>query len=358
MRMHYPPEWTAHQQTFVGWPSHAELWESDLAQARAEVAGLVRALATRGRMEPTGAKSEPVHVVAADWGAATSALSELADLVPSGRVAVRSAPFGDIWLRDTAPLFGFKGHRLTAQAPRFNGWGGKYDLPGDDRVGAYVAGASGADLVSHSVVLEGGAIDWDDSGTVMTTRECLLNPNRNAGWRTERDAEAFLIEGLGFSKVIWIDEGLLNDHTDGHVDNIARFAAPGVVVVQSPSGRADPHAARLKAIAAALEGQTDAAGRTLRVVEIPSPGKVLDAEGEVSPASHMNFVFGRGVIVVPTYEGRFGPRAVRALKPLFPGRRVIGLPSNAILSGGGSFHCITKQVPKHLPVGSALSLES
>ena len=351
MSMHYPPEWTAHQQTWVGWPSHGELWEADLIPAQTEVAGLVRGLATRGRMTAFGSTSEPVNVLAANWQAATAALSHLADLVAAGRVTVQAAPFGDIWLRDTAPLFGFAEHRLTAHAPRFNGWGGKYDLPGDDRVGAYVAGASGADLVSHTEVLEGGAIDWDDCGTVLTTRECLLNSNRNAHWHNERDAEAFLIGALGFAKVIWIDEGLRNDHTDGHVDNIARFAAPGVVVVQAPSGRSDPHAKRLKAIRAALEGQTDALGRPLRIEEIPSPGRVLDKDGEVMPASHMNFVFGKGVIIVPTYEDRFGSKAVRALKPLFPGRRVIGLPSTAILTGGGSFHCISKQVPQFVKGG-------
>jgi agmatine deiminase len=285
-------------------------------------------------------------VLAANRLAGAAARSLLVDLLAAGRVSVHVAPFGDIWLRDTAPLFEVHGGRLLAHAPQFNGWGGKYALPGDDAVGAYVAGASAADLVAHDAVLEGGAIDWDDVGTVLTTRECLLNPNRNPGWRCEADAEAFLKGSLGFQKVIWITEGLLNDHTDGHVDNIARFVAPGRVAVQIPSGPDDPHAERLDAIRAELSGQTDAAGRRLQLVEVPSPGRILDAEGEVMPASHMNFVLGKGVVVVPTYEQTHGAAAVRALAQVFRGRTVVGRPSSAILTGGGSFHCISKQVPR------------
>jgi agmatine deiminase len=349
------PEWGNNALTWVGFPSHADLWEEDLIPAQAEVADLVRALATRGRGGPEGLgpqrttdrrATEAVRVLAADRLAGAAARSLLVDLVAAGRVHVQVAPFGDIWLRDTVPLFAAQSGRLVAHAPRFNGWGGKYSLPGDDTVGAYVAGASGADLVAHEAVLEGGAIDWDGVGTVLTTRECLLNPNRNPGWQTEADAEAFLLGSLGFKKVIWITEGLLNDHTDGHVDNIARFVGPAQVAVQVASGPDDPHAGRLAAIRAELRGQTDAAGRRLRLVEVPSPGRILDADGEVMPASHMNFVLGKGVVVVPTYDPKYGVEAAQALSNVFRGRTVIGSPSTAILSGGGSFHCISKQVPR------------
>jgi agmatine deiminase len=226
----------------------------------------------------------------------------------------------------------------------FNGWGGKYVLDHDDTVGAFIAIEAGADATRWDRVLEGGAVDWDGEGTILTTRECLLNPNRNP-LMTPDDVRGLLGDALGARAVIWIERGLLNDHTDGHVDNIARFVAPGVVVCQSPSGADDPHAERLKEIAAFLKQQRDARGRMLQVIEIPSPGRVEDEDGEVVPASHMNFIIGNATVVVPTYGTTTAQAAVDALKPLFPGRNVVGLPSKHILTGGGSFHCITQQQP-------------
>ncbi len=145
--------------------------------------------------------------------------------------------------------------------------------------------------------------------------------------------------------MLWLGDGLANDHTDGHVDNIARFVAPGVVVVQKPADNKDPNSERLDAIAMAISGQRDARGRPLQVIRIPGPGLVEDEYGEPVPASHMNFLIGNATVVVPTYGTKTAGAAVEALKPLFPGRAVIGLPSRHILTGGGSFHCITQQQP-------------
>ena len=151
-----------------------------------------------------------------------------------------------------------------------NSWGGKYDLPDDATVGDDVARAAGLEIVRHPFVLEGGAIDQDGEGTILTTRQTLLNPNRN-GWSKEQ-AEAALADAFGAKKIIWIDEGLKNDHTDGHIDNIARFVAPGRVVCQAPAGPDDPNAETLDAIARTLEASTDASGRKLDVVRIPGVG--------------------------------------------------------------------------------------
>jgi agmatine deiminase len=159
------------------------------------------------------------------------------------------------------------------------------------------------------------------------------------------DVRKLLGDALGARAVIWIERGLLNDHTDGHVDNIARFVVPGVVVCQAPADADDPHAERLNEIAAFLKGQRDARGRLLQVIQIPSPGRVEDEDGDPVPASHMNFIIGNATVVVPTYGTATAQAAVDALKPLFPGRNVVGLPSNHILTGGGSFHCITQQQP-------------
>ena len=325
-----PAEWSPHRAIWVGFPSHPELWEDELEAAQGEAAALARALAGPG--------GERVRLMTDGAAAAQAARALLA-----GADGVELAPghFGDIWLRDTGPIF----VGPSAAAFRFNGWGGKYILPGDDSVAEQLAAAAGAPLERFDFVLEGGAIDHDGEGTAITTRECLLNPNRNRGW-TQGHAEAALAESLGVRKVIWLGKGLLNDHTDGHVDNLARFVAPGVVAIPVAFGDDDPHAAIYDLAAQGLAGATDAAGRPLRVVRIPSPGKVIGAEGIAAPASHMNFIIANKAVVVPTYgDARAGGLALEALRRLFPDRTVLGLPSRALLTGGGSFHCITQQEP-------------
>jgi agmatine deiminase len=196
-------------------------------------------------------------------------------------------------------------------------------------------------------VLEGGAIEHDGEGTILATREVLLNTNRNR-W-TEQDAETALRHALGAEKIIWLDGGLKNDHTDGHVDNVARFIAPGHVVCQSRSGGDDPNRESFDAVARGVERATDARGRKLRVTRIPSPGLVLDNKGEPVPASHLNFVIANGVVVVPVYGTPTAEAAVGALQELFPTRKVVGLSSRGLLgngdAGGGSFHCITREEP-------------
>jgi agmatine deiminase len=323
-----PAEWQPHKAIWTAWPSAADLWGEDLDQARVEVAAMVRALADGGagdkmRVLANGREAE---------ASAKLAIGQSAEIIP--------AAFGDIWLRDTGPIFTNDGRALGF---KFNGWGGKYILPHDEEVSARVALNAGADFKMHDFILEGGAVEMDGEGTLLTTRQCLLNPNRNPHW-TEAGAERELMRALGVEKVLWLDEGLANDHTDGHIDNLARFIAPGRVVCQASFGPDDPNADVLEEIALALAGMTDAHGRKLEVVRIPSPGIVLDEDGDAVAASHMNFLIGNTTVVVPTYSAS-AQAAVDALKPLFPGRKIIGLPSRAILTGGGSFHCTTQQEP-------------
>ena len=187
-------------------------------------------------------------------------------------------------------------------------------------------------------VLEGGAVDVDGEGRVLTTRQCLLNPNRN-GPVGAPTVEGWLRDALGVEQVLWLDDGLLNDHTDGHVDTVVRFVRPGVVVAMEPRSDDDPNRDALRALL------RDAAAHGLEVVRVPSPGRVVDAEGRVMPASYVNFYVSNAAVVVPTYGVPSDDEAVERVGALFPGRRAVGVDARAILTGGGAFHCITQQQP-------------
>jgi agmatine deiminase len=327
-----PPEWAPQKAIWTAWPADAEEWNGDLESPRRDVAGLVAALArsNRVRVLVAGAEAE---------ASARAALGGAAELVP--------ARYGDIWLRDTGPIFARTADGPIALRFRTNGWGGKFDFPDDATVGDEMARLAGTTVRAFDFVLEGGAVEHDGDGTILATRETLLNANRNS-W-TEAQAEAALGEAFGARKVVWLDRGLRNDHTDGHIDVLARFAGPGLIVCQSPCGAEDPNAEVLDEIARTLEGATDAAGRRFEVVRIPSPGLVLNALGEPGPASHLNFVIANGLVAMPVYGTESASRAVEALQAVFPGRKVVGLPSLGLLgsgsAGGGSFHCITQQEP-------------
>ncbi|HEY7006291.1 MAG TPA: agmatine deiminase family protein [Sphingomicrobium sp.] len=317
------PEWAPHESVWIGFPSDPQLWLGDLKPAEREVAAFAEAVHAGGR-------GEKVWLVAANEGAAESARR----LAPFAEVIVES--FGDIWLRDTGPIvIGGAGDR-RAQAFGFNGWGGKYELEGDQDIGKRLAHRAGFAIATADWILEGGAIDGDGSGTVVTTEQCLLNPNRNS--LTREETEQRLARDLGFERVVWLGSGLLNDHTDGHVDNLARFVGPGRVAVPRPTPD-DPNEPVYHDAARRL------ASAGLEIVPLPSPGRVLDEDGEVIPASYMNFYIGNAAVVVPQYGAPNDQAAVDAIQALFPDRAAIGLRADHILTGGGSFHCISQQVP-------------
>jgi agmatine deiminase len=338
-RIIQPAEWAPHTAVWSAWPSHADLWQEDLDPARAEIAALFAAIADvdSATGKPRG---ESLNILVCGDEAKASAEKALAGL----GATLWPAGFGDIWLRDTAPIFVTGAGGLAAACFRFNGWGGKYVLPGDDQVSALVANAAGVAAMQYEWVLEGGSLDSDGAGTALTTRQCLLNPNRNPGL-TQGQIEGRLRDSLGITKLIWLGDGLANDHTDGHVDNIARFVAPGVVACMEPAGNDDPNRDALRAIIADLQAATDANGRKLEVVTVPSPGRIEDEDGELIPANPMNFYIGNRTVVVPLYDSPNDDAAVAAIAKLFPGRRTVGLPARHVITGGGSFHCITQQQP-------------
>ena len=328
-----PAEWAPQKAIWTAWPADPDEWRGDLETPRRDVAALIRALGIAGNKVRLLVNGEEAR------NSAIAALGDTAEVIP--------AKYGDIWLRDTGPIFARAGNDAVALRFKTNSWGGKYDLPDDATVGDDVAGLAKTPIRRFDFVLEGGAVDHDGEGTILATQQTLLNPNRN-GW-TKEAAEQSLGEAFGTKKVIWIDEGLKNDHTDGHVDNIARFIAPGRVVCQAAVGPDDPNAETLNAIAASLENATDAMGRKLEVVRIPGVGLYRNALGEISPASHMNFIIANDVVVVPIYGTATEADALQALQAVFPTRAVVGVSSRGLLgcgtAGGGSFHCITQQEP-------------
>jgi agmatine deiminase len=308
---------------WIGFPSHGALWEEDLSPAQAEVAAFAAAVWQEG-------SGEEVRLVAAD--PASAALAR--DAAPFATIVTQ--PFGDIWLRDTGPILVKGPNGLEALSFRFNGWGGKYDLPGDDSIGRRLGEGIGVHVRRADWILEGGAIDVDGTGLAATTEQCLMNPNRNS-FLSRGEIEARLKEDLGLNRVLWLGSGLMNDHTDGHVDNLARFVGIGRIAIPEPADR-DPNEAVYR------DATIRARRFGLEVAPLPSPGLVRRGE-EIIPASYMNFYIGNAAVVMPQYGAANDEAAVAAVQALFPDRVAVGLGADHILTGGGSFHCISQQVP-------------
>ena len=319
-----PPEWAPQDWLWIGFPHLAEEWPGFLEAAQEQIAAFANAVAESG---------QEVRLLVRDEANEARAR----ELVSEG-VTLQRRIYGDIWLRDTGPLIVFQAGERAARRFGFNGWGGKYEMPGDETIGAQLAGETGLPLETSDMILEGGAVDTDGTGLAITTEQCLLNPNRNR-WMMQGDIEAELAQRMGFDRIMWLGDGLINDHTDGHVDNLARFVAPGRVVVPKATGEDDPNA---KIYADAAE-RIEAAG--LEAVRIPSPGRI-ERDGVVEPASYVNFAITSQLVVVPTFGSPHDEDGVAAIAALFPDRETIGLRADAVLAGGGGFHCASQQMPK------------
>lgn len=318
-----PPEWHPQQWLWIGFPHDPVEWPGFLARAQEQIAAFANAVADSG---------QEVRLVVRD-----PANEARARELCSAAVKLERRRFGDVWLRDTGPLVVQDGSRQIARRFGFNGWGGKYLMEGDQEIGAELAASAGLPVETCNWILEGGALDGDGTGLVVTTEQCLLNPNRNPDL-SRADIEARLARDLGFDRVLWLGDGLVNDHTDGHVDNLARFVAPEVLALPRATGTDDPNAA----IYADARRRAEAWGVTIR--DVPSPGRI-ESGGRIEPASYMNFAITSKLVVVPTYGTAHDAQSVAAIAELFPDREVIGILSDAVLAGGGSFHCASQQMP-------------
>ncbi len=316
-----PAEWAPQDWLWIGFPHLAEEWPGFLEPAQAQMAAFANAVADSGQEVRLLVRDEANEACARD--------------LVSSQVKLERRRYGDIWLRDTGPLVRSDGSALRCG---FNGWGGKYLMDGDQSIGAELAYDAGLPVIDSDWILEGGAVDGDGTGTVLTTEQCLLNPNRNPEL-SRADIEARLARDLSFTRVVWLGDGLINDHTDGHVDNLARFIAPGEVVLPRATGSNDPNAQVYS------DAKTRILDAGLKLHEIPSPGRI-EREGQVEPASYANFAITTHLVVVPTFGSAQDADGVAAIAALFPDRETIGLPGDAVLAGGGGFHCASQQMPR------------
>jgi agmatine deiminase len=323
--MRWPAEWEPHQAVWIGFPGDPAEWPVGLAEAQQEVAAFANAIADQGA-------GETVILVCR-----TVADADIARALIQPGVEIVVEPFGDIWLRDSAPIFVTGPDGLAGQNFGFNGWGGKYAMAGDQDIGARLAKHFGLTDREQDWILEGGAIDGDGTARLITTEQCVLNANRNDRLSKEQVAER-LREALAAEDICWLGNGLVADHTDGHVDNLARFVAPGTVAIPQAETDDDPNADIFEDAARRVQSSG------LQLVRLPSAGRYR-IDGDIAPASYMNFYIGNRVVAVPQYGAANDARAVEQIAVLFPDRRVIGLSSQALLRGGGSFHCISQQIP-------------
>ncbi len=339
-----PAEWSPHAATWLAWPHNNENWLGYLDGARREYKQLVEAIA----------EDEPVRLMVAN----EESLEDVNDRMLHGDVTLHSVPFQDSWLRDSGPIFVQRqskfGFEVALTNWEFNAWGNKFEVGEDNNVPSQMAGLLGTRTFDAGFVMEGGSLEVDGLGTCITTRQCLLSPERNAN-SSQEDLELALRNYLGIRQVIWLENGLEGDHTDGHVDTITRFVGPGVVVTSLCDDSSDPNHAVLNNNLEILRVARDARGQSLRVVGLPLPKYRMELSGQLSeeaglsgerlPLTYANFYITNRSVIVPIFDDPHDALALLTLQQVFGLHKVIGLPARSLIAGGGAFHCLTQQQP-------------
>ncbi|MEJ2291365.1 MAG: agmatine deiminase family protein [Deinococcales bacterium] len=336
-----PPEWEPHAATWTSWPFDDVLWEGQLEGVRDDMAGLVA----------TVARYESVVVNVRDEEAERDAHRRLAALAaPQERIAFHRLPLNDAWFRDNGPIFvRDAAGRVALTDWRFNAWGGKYaPWDDDDRAPRVVARRLRMQRFEIPYVMEGGSLEVNGEGVCLTTRSCLLARERNPEL-DEHEVETLLRRTLGVRHVVWLEGALEGDHTDGHIDTLVRFADDRTIVCALEEDVEDPNHGPTRHNLEALRSLRAHDGTPYRVVALPLPRRRMELGGTRLPPSYANFYIGNGFVVVPLYEDENDEAALTTLRPLFPGRDVIGLGSTHLITGGGAFHCVTQQQPAGEP---------
>jgi agmatine deiminase len=326
-RLRIPAEWEPHDCCWLAFPHLADEWPSNLEGAQRSIAALCRTIADAG--------NEQVRLLVKDQDIAAAARNLIG---ASNNISYVQADYGDCWVRDTLPLLGHTpSGALGAVRFRFNGWGRKYDVPYEVEVGQWLGEHLSATQLESDLVLEGGALEFDGRGTFITTKSCALNENRNPAL-SRADVENALCALVSMERLIWLERGLNHDHTDGHVDMVARFVAPDTVMC-TRAGTKGPNVEVTRSIEAALR-ETG-----LTVLTVPSPGAVFAPDGAPLPASYCNFYIANEAVILPFYGVPEDGEARDELAAAFPSRAVVSLPARDLLWGGGAFHCATQPQP-------------
>lgn len=337
----FPAEWTRHQATWISWPRPEGISFPDRYHECIE--GVIGVIAAISRFEP-------VHLNVPN-GNYRRIVAETLDAhgVPMRRIRLHTIPTNECWTRDHGPAFVLRrrGGRTEAAVVDwgFNAWGGKYPpYDADDAVPTRVAEALGLRVFEPGIVMEGGAVDFNGAGTVLTTTSCLLNENRNPQL-SKRAIEGYLRDYYGQRHIVWLGDGIEGDDTDGHVDDLARFVDPRTIVIGLETNPRDANYAVLRDARRRLDRARDQDGRPFTVVELPMPGRVA-WKGQRLPATYMNFYFVNGALLVPTFgQPKRDRQALEALQRVVPTRQVIGVDCRTLIWGLGAIHCLTQQQP-------------
>lgn len=328
-----PAEWAEHARTWMCWPCRIEAWGGP--------EGLLRAKQAFARVARALSAFEPVVMAVRPRDAAE------AQLACAGKAKLFEVALDDSWARDIGPSFlvGSSGSR-AGTVWQFNGWGNKYNPYTDDTaLAARVLAAERLRAYRAPLVCEGGAIHVDGEGTLITTEQCLLNPNRNPHL-SQQQVEERLALFTGARRILWLGDGFSDEETDGHIDNIACFVAPGKILVGVPDSRAHPDFQPVTEAIRRLENATDAEGRRFEIVEMLQPlTNRSDWRGRPLAASYVNFYLANGAVIMPAFDDPHDESARDTLAGCFPGRDILQIDALDIVEGGGGIHCITQQEP-------------
>jgi len=335
-----PPEWAAQSGVMLTWPRSDVEWNPDYASAERCHTAIAKEISLR----------EPVVITCMDAGHAERIRGYVK--AAGGRVDrlhIFTFPSNDAWARDHGPITVEKDGELVLLDFIFNGWGEKYPHVEDNRLSRrlYEAGAFGAlPMESIELVLEGGSIEVDGEGTLLTTESCLLNRNRNPKLK-RAEIEALLHKYLGVDRILWLKHGAIDgDDTDGHIDTLARLCDAKTIAYQACEDAGDPHYKGLKAMQDELKALRRKDGQPYKLVSLPWPQAVIDHTGRRLPATYANFLIVDGAVLVPTYNDAADGPALKALEGCFPGREIVGVPCRSLIHQYGSLHCVTMQFPR------------
>ncbi|TWB63277.1 agmatine deiminase family protein [Nitrospirillum viridazoti] len=326
-----PGEWHPHDRCWMAWPNRAETFPNGLDAARQAYAAVAKAIA----------QFEPVTIVAPPGEVADASI-----LCSGAPVSVIPVPLSDSWIRDNGPSFVIDGKGGIGGVDwDFNAWGRNYDDFGaDTQVAAEILKGLDVPRFKAPLVMEGGSFHVDGEGTLITTEECLLNPNRNPGL-TRGEIEGHLRDFLGVRQIIWLGRGYEQDETDGHIDEIACFIRPGLVLAMTTDDPDDPNFDTFQDNIERLSMATDAQGRELDIVTLRTPARQEQA-GVRLTLSYTNFYLANGGVVLPAFEDPMDAEAAKLFSRLYPDRQIAQVPALDIVRGGGGIHCITQQQPK------------